>query len=689
MTKLSIAVLTALSSLPAIANSNAAQIEKIEVQGTHVEDASSLLRNGLDVKEVARSVHIIDKKLLEEIRPKSLENVITFTSNASFLGSSDGRETSLTLRGFQKPPILIDGFRVSQWGGVSDPEIYGLEQVEILKGPDSILFGEANPGGIVNMRAKRPSKNSQNEVIVEFGSDGYISPRVDVGGELSNTSLVRVIGLYKTDDTHRNYTNPVKRAYFAPSAKFMLTDTTTFTVLAEITKDDNPADFGNVLLDGKLLGPIGQVNNGPDDTMKRHLYNYGLDLTSQLSAHWQLNARARSIDSGYEYSVFWMPAAYIKETNQVMRVPANQINENKEMAYQLSLSGDIDIGTLRNRIVVGADHRTTDGFSGGGWDPKVASMLDWNNPDYSQPTPALETLGLYRFSDEATRYGVFVQNHLSLTDALLLSAGIRHDSVERKKDGGEQQELNHTSAQLGLTYAITDDYRVYSSYSESFSPNTGLDKFNQFLAPEQSEGMEIGIKGQFNQDISFTLAYFDITKQNVAENDPTAQIDPNSLNPFGQRTVGEQTANGAEIDLNWQISTQFSVFANYGYADHEIVGLNAQNQKVSKGKAQNTPNANSSIWLKYDFEFGHGFNATVGGGLQYTGERYISNDVTLDSYTLVAGYFRVEQGPWQAQLNIQNATDERYVAQTSAATAARGVQAGKPRAVIASIAYRF
>lgn len=390
--------------------------------------------------------------------------------------------------------------------------MYGLEQLEILKGPDSILFGEANPGGIVNMRAKRPTKNMTNEIVFELGNNGYISPRFDVGSAIGE-HLVRVIGLYKTDDTHRDYDNPNTRVYFAPSAKFMVSHTTTLTAFAEITKDDKPADTGGVIADGKLLGPIGQVNNGPDDTMERHLYNIGLDLTSQLSTHWQLNARARSIDSGSEYSVFWLPLAYLKDTQQVMRVPANQVSETDEMAYQLSLSGDFDIGTLRNRFVVGADHRTTDGFSGGGFDRNVRSFLDWTNPDYSEQTPALETLGRYKFSDEAKRSGLFVQNHLSLTDDLLVSLGARHDAIERSKDGGEQQNLNHNSLQFGVTYALNRDLSVYSSFSESFSPNTGLDKFNQFLEPEQGEGVEIGIKGQLSQDVSFTLAYFDITKK--------------------------------------------------------------------------------------------------------------------------------------------------------------------------------
>jgi iron complex outermembrane receptor protein len=310
-------------------------------------------------------------------------------------------------------------------------------------------------------------------------------------------------------------------------------------------------------------------------------------------------------------------------------------------------------------------------------------------PDYSEPTPALETLRVYKFSDEAKRSGFFAQNHLSLTDDVLLSLGLRHDSVERAKDGGEQQNISHNSKQIGLTYAINDAFSVYSSYSESFAPNTGLDKQNQFLAPEQSEGFEIGFKGQLSDDIHLTLAYFDITKENVAESDPTAQTDPNSKNPFAERTVGEQTAYGAEIDLSWQVSEALSVIANYGYAKHETFGLDSNNQKVSTGPALNTPDANGSVLANYDFTLANGIAVSVGGGMQYVGERFISEQLTFDPYTLFSGYVRVEQGAWRAQVNIQNASDKTYVAETWGATAARGVHAGKPRSIIASVSYRF
>lgn len=662
-------------------------IEVLEVRGQHTEDASSLLRNGIELDEIARSVQILSEDFIQEVKPKSLEYVLAYTSNAGFLGSSDGRQSSFTMRGFQNPPVLIDGFRVSEWGGVAEPELYGLDQVEILKGPDSILYGESNPGGIINMRAKRPTRNADSEIMLDIGNYGYVSPRIDLNGEFSDNALFRLVGLYTYEDTYRDYDNPNKRMYIAPSVKLDFGDATTVTLFAEITKDDNHADFGNVIdADGNFVGPISQVTNGQEDTFERHLYNYGIDVTHQLNESWQVNGRARVLDSGYEYSLLWLPYTYDVDSNTVIRVPANQLNWTDENAFQLSMSGDFDLGSMRNRLVVGTDYRLTDNEYGGGWDPSVLSFLNWAEPDYDADVkPPFENLGLYGGTDEATRLGIFAQDYLNITDDLIVSVGLRYDDVERDLDG-EDQDLSNTSFQTGVTYHINTDLTFYASYSESFSPNTETDKFFNLLDPEIGEGFEAGLKGNFSERISFTLAAFSIEKSNVAVTDPTAA--ETGTNPFGVRAAGKQKATGAEFDINWAVNDQLSIFANLGFSDTEELDFNENDTLVKVGKVIGAPESTASLWANYVFPVASG-ELTIGGGLQYTGERYIAANFTTDSHTLANVYARYNYENWQFQLNIQNAFDEIYVAEAYSAPSGRGVRSGDPRGIVGSIAYRF
>jgi iron complex outermembrane recepter protein len=94
----------------------------------------------------------------------------------SFLsGDNDGRENTFIIRGFEGAPVLRDGFRLETFGGIMDPEIYGLERIEVLKGPDSILYGESNPGGLINLISKRPLKQRHLELELAAGSFGSVS----------------------------------------------------------------------------------------------------------------------------------------------------------------------------------------------------------------------------------------------------------------------------------------------------------------------------------------------------------------------------------------------------------------------------------------------------------------------------------------------------------------------------------
>ena len=689
---IALAIAGATTSSFALANNfDDTSVEKIHVRGTqHQEDASSILRNGLELKEIARSVQILDNEFIQEVKPRNLQNILAFTSNLTFEGPNDGRQTSFTLRGFPRPPVLVDGFRMSEWGGVNEPELWNIEQVEVLKGPDSILFGESNPGGLINMRAKRAGKNVGNQVVLEAGNYGYVSPKVDLATSINDSTHVRVLGLYSDDETFRDYAQNKERTFVAPSIKFEASENLIFTLFAEHTEEDVPADFGGVvdMETGEMVGPIGQPNNGKYDTMERHVKIYGLDTDYNLNENWFLSARVRHMESGFKYSALWLPAGFNAETNSVMRVAANQNQRTKEDAAQLSASGDFDFGTMRNRFVIGVDMRDTYDVTWGRWSPAMSNMLDWANPDYeTDPQPDLSELPAYGGPPSDTkRSGLFAQNYLNVTDDFIISAGVRRDSMERVR-ADQVQDMDNTSMQFGATYNITSDVTAYISYSESFNPSSSLDKNNNYLPPEEGEGVELGLKGVMPElDLTFTFALFDIAKNNVAQSDPTAG--PGDPNPFGSIAIGEQISSGVELDLSWQPSDEFTVFFNAGAADNEQFEFDANGSKVSIGQTRGAAEKTASLWGSYTVFNEGDLSVSVGGGAEYMGKRYIMSSLTLDEHTLVNAFVRINKGDWQAQLNVSNLTDERYVASTWG-NPGRGNQPGVPRLVVATVSYNF
>ncbi len=676
--------------------SGPAQLGPIEVLGEYRNNASSILRNGLEPEEMPRSVQVIPKDLIEEVKPEALEGVLALTSNAAFLGDNDGRENTFTLRGFQETPVLRDGFRVETFGGVADPELYNLDSVEVLKGPDSILFGEANPGGLINMRAKRPLKHDHGEVVLDYGTDGMVSPKVDVGGALGNghKARYRIVGLYKRDQAWRDYDDPNKRTFFAPSLEWAITEDTAVTLIGEYTDDDYQADFGTAIdLDGDLTAPIEQVSNHPQDRIERHQYTFGADLVHSLSDDWHVNARVRRFDGGYEYSALWLPFELDLATNSYLRVAAQQEQRNKETALQISIAGDTEIAGLTNHLVVGGDYRQSETENSTRFDPSMASFLDWDNPDYSQlppPASAIPSAEGFYSSDDIDRLGLFAQNHTNLTDKLTVSVGFRHDKIDRTPRPGSAstaQDLSANSAQAGVAYELSDSLSVFASYSESFNPSFDLDKNNNVLDPEEGEGYEVGIKGFGIADrVTFTAAYFDITKENVAVTDPsTAPTDPN---PFGSIAAAKQTSRGFELDVEANLTPGWKLYGALGYAD-----TNDSGERIV-----GAPKYTGSLWTSYRFNTANLRGLTVGGGVQYVGNRLAiadpnfdgnnSDRVFVDGYTLVNLFARYQVDDWTMQLNLNNVTDERYV-HAAWNGLSRSVHAGAPFEAIASVRYRF
>lgn len=687
-------VLLALSS-PVLAQGSPdragnTQLETIEVFADRVVEDTSIGRNLLDVREMGRSIQIIDNSLIETVKPVAIEDILSLSSNISYLGDNDGRENSFVVRGFQGAPVLRDGFRVESFGGITDPELYNMDRIEILKGPDSILYGEADPGGLINMRMKRPLAEDHYEFSVDSGTNPFVSPRFDVGGGLGTDLRYRLVGLYQRDDGWRDYENDNERFFIAPSLSWAMTDRTLLTVIAEITEDDFQADFGTAIdEDGELTAPRGQVNNHPRDTMERHARTVGADLAHRFSSQLQAEVRVRYFETGYDYSALFLPFGLDPASYQYMRVPAQQSQDNEEVAVQFNVNGDFMLGVLRNRISAGVDYResTVENSTRFTFAP---AFLDWRTPDYSLLPPQEEEIPLapgFYSNEDITRVGVFVQNHLNLTDQLMLSAGVRYDDVEREPLEGSStstQDYDNTSFQVGMRYDIMETASLFANYSESFSPNFGLDKNSNVLDPETGSGYEVGLKGfLFDGRMGYTLAYFDIEKSNVAIADPS--VLPTDPNPFGQIAQGKQVSEGFEIDITGEIAAGWLVTASAGYTDTED-----ENDVPIVGAAEVT----GALWTSYLTPIG----VRIGGGFEYVGERLVMGDlnfdgdtsdrVYLDSHILLNAFIGYNRGPWSYQVNVRNLSDERYV-DAAWGGLSRSVHPGADRQAIFSVKYRF
>lgn len=661
----------------------------------------------LPVMETPRSVQVFSREVIDDLNPATIEDIVTRSANVVFLGDNDGRENTFIIRGFEGAPVLRDGFRLESFGGIMDPEIYGLERIEVLKGPDSILYGEANPGGLINLVSKRPLKQRQLEMELEVGSFGSTSPRFDIGGPLFGYGALagdgknppiysdrgvhyRLVGLYRYDEGFRDYFGANHRFYLAPSVTIDFSARTSLTLLAYLTYDDNYADFGiGLSAQGDIVAPVGRVNNHPQDRLERGNYIVGYDLRHELGGGWTVENRLRYVYSNYEYSAILLPLSFDATTGIYDRAPAFQYQNNQEIATQLNLSGDHEIGGFRNRLFAGFDFRfsTVENFTR--FDPVNLVPINYYSPNYAVFPPSIGDIPVFTGgyqNDEITRYGVYLQNHFNITKNLIISGGVRYDDVDRKPTG-ESGVPNHEQAwsfQAGIVYEITDSLSVYGSYSESFNPNFGVDINGLPLEAETGEGFDVGIKATLLDERLFVSAcYFYINKYNIA----TADINDPAF-PFGASiAVGEQRSQGFEFEVAGQITPSLSVLGSYGFTDAEVVEdttLPRGNQLVG------VPAHTAALWAKYEFQNGvlRGFG--IGAGFQYVGERVVdaANTAYVDACLILNAALYYRRDNWEVQVNFNNFTDEEYVVAASGDTA-RSVHAGAPFYAVGVVRVRF
>ncbi|NET39344.1 MAG: TonB-dependent siderophore receptor [Cyanothece sp. SIO1E1] len=353
----------------------------------------------------------------------------------------------------------------------------------------------------------------------------------------------------------------------------------------------------------------------------------------------------------------------------------------------------VDTGAIDHTLVFGVDlnRRNEDGPTK--FDFFNPVPLDIFNPVFAAfPRPDFDELPVLADSDDETdRLGIFIQDQLSFFDNFLLLAGVRYDTVAQERMGGpslfapngtdETQTDDAFSPRVGLVYQPIEVVSLYASYSRSFTPNTGTSVDGRFLQPEQGEGFEVGVKAEFlNRGLAATLAYFDITKQNVATADPDF--------PDFSIATGEQKSRGVELDMIGEILPGWNMIASYAFIDAEVT---EDNTIQVDNRLNGIPKHSASLWTTYEIQSGNLQGLGFGLGFNFVGAREgdLNNTFELDSYFLTNAALSYRRNNWRVALNFRNLFDIDYIAGPAGNARVRSNDPGEPFTVLGSISVKF
>jgi iron complex outermembrane recepter protein len=661
-----------------------------------VPEASTATRTNTPIRDIPQAIQVIPKEVIEDRQVTRIEEALQNVSGVTFQGNDDSRGAGFSLRGFENAPILRDGFRLYEdYSNQGFPETANLEQIEVLKGPASVLYGEIQPGGVINLVSKKPLENPFYQAELQVGSREFIRPRIDISGPLTTDGnlLYRLNALYRHSGTFRDYDADAERFFAAPTLTWKMGDRTDLTIALEYINDSGFADFGTLAFgDGIADIPASRVTNNPDDTVTNTYLSVGYNFEHRFNDSWTLRNGFRYLYYDYNYSVLALPFDFDETTATVTRFFADQESASRFYTLQTNVEGKFATGSIEHNILLGIDLSRSENnvlTKLGDSDP-----LNIFNPIYDQPEPDAETLPV--FSDEtneSNRLGVYLQDRVAFLDNLFLLVGLRYDTIDQKiitgptadEEVGSEQDRTEDAftPRIGIVYQPIEAVSLYASYSRSFNPNTSTTASGDFLEPEEGEGYEVGVKTEWlDGKLSATLAYFDITKQNVAVSDPAFP----GLNFF--IATGEQRSRGIELDAIGEILPGWNIIASYAYIDAEVT--EDTDPDLVGSKLPGIPQHSASLWTTYEIQRGDLRGLGFGIGFNYVGEREggLPNSFQADGYFLTNAAIFYQRDNWRFALNFKNLFDVDYI-EAVRNDRVRGIYSGEPFVVLGSVSVQF
>ena len=663
------AALITLLTAPALAaaqqENNAGTLAPVEVGAEgpaddgyiNVDKPASVGKTRVPVERQPFSIETVDRELIEDTGAKNIQDSLLYMSGvygANF--GFDTRGDSAMVRGL-RPSLYVDGLRAS-YGSYNSvrPNIYGLERVEVLKGPSSVLYGQAELGGIINGVSKLPKAEKQGELRAQVGSYDRKVLAADVTGPLSEDGklLYRLVALKRDSGTQVDYVDD-NGYVFAPSLTWLPSDDTTVSLLFNSQENTGAVSAQFLPTQGTLEpGPQGDIGSEtfvgePDwDRYDRRKDEVTLFVDHRLNDTWGIATTARYTETETETREHWANIGAAPAADGTIGRTINMADKGTEIFnVDARLEGDLRLGATRHTLAIGVDRQNAlwtedNSFSatGGGTDLNVYDP-QYGNVNYAVLDPEDKD------DNRIRQTGVYVIDHMEI-DRVVVSGALRYDDTTTTVLGTDGVDTDTddtaTTGRLGLMYRFDSGLSPYISYSESFVPNLGLDGFGESLDPTTGEQREAGVKYLSQRHgLAVTAAWFDIEETNRVVDG----ANPQSV---------EQT--GAVVD-GWEVSVKkrlgnASVLANY-------TKLDAREDETGERLAY-VAEESASVWGKYELESGFRF----GAGVRYVGDTVGSDygsgagpevpSVTL--YDAMVGY---RTGPWDFTVTGKNLADKEYV----------------------------
>lgn len=700
-----LATATTLSAASAYAqNKNTVDDEELSaseilVLGRSYENDLSGAKALAPIKETPSSVTLITAERIEDQRLITLEDALNKTVGITSqkIVSSYPR---FFARGFEVSSYLLDG--VPQQGFAQAPyavpDLFLFDRLEYLRGPSGLFSGSGSPGGSINLVRKRPKEDSAFTASLTGGSWNFLRAEVDVSTPVNESGTIKTrVGLMYQDADDFIDTVKKDRVIAFGVLEFELGERSTFTVGGFYDDLDSTITVG--LPTHEVTGLIDFPRNtliGADGQFFKTKQKHGFaELRHAFSDRW--NARAtvqyNHLDRSEKYS-FGVFGQGVNSTNNGV-IPLQTFvgeAEARNVSADVNVVGEFDLFGNTSGIIFGADYQNArwnaleNGYYFGTGDP--ITTIDVFNPVPRPAIPAISIdpngIGYFDFLQKKEQWGLYGQTRLKLAEPITIVLGGRAGWVKYQYNfttiqPGNFEISGKVAPYAGFVLDLSSKWSAYGSFASVFEPQDAIDAAGKPIGPLRGNQFELGVKGNiFSDAILLTLAAYRIRQTNRAIPDPN---DFSSL--MGS---GEVEAKGIELEINGEITPNWSINGGYVYTTNRFVeagpGVTGQYIPI-------IPKHNIRLFTNYDFAEGSSLQGlSLGAAVEYNSSRRANDVVRQGSYLVVdvrAGYDLSER--LNLSLNLNNVFDRKYY--NSLFNATFGNVYGTPRSVFATLRVKY
>lgn len=634
--------------------------------GYDVRSTSTATKTDTQLKDVPQAVSVVTAEQIADQGLKSIVDVLRTVPGAT-VASGEGHRDQILLRGQNTTAdFYADGIRddVQYYRG-----LYNLERVEVLKGPNAMIFGRGGGGGIVNRVTKKATDANFVRGAASVDSHGAWTTGVDLGARFAEGAGGRLNAVYETFDSYRDHVDGHRLAV-NPTIGWDIDPDTRVDLAYEYNHDRRTVDRGIPSLNGRPLEGHRDSFFGSTNQNRLAFDAHVVDLAASHRFsdmfRWSSKARYGHYDKMYANAL----AATAVQANGTVGIEAYRSTSTRESVFiQNDFVADLATGPVRHTLLTGMDYGHQDSNSArqqGYFDGTPAAVNSGQR--LFVPIGSADQLPLITFRNGvraatdgdtiATAWGVYVQDQAKIGDMIEIVAGLRHDWFTldyRDNVLGTQLSRRDSlwSPRLGLVLKPAQQLSVYGSWSKSFLPQSG-DQFSSLtpttaaLEPERFLNREIGMKWEVTPRVDLSIAAYLLDRSNTR-----------ALDNLGNTILaGEQRSKGIEASLNGKISDKLSVAASAAlqrarYRTTSTAG-------AAGNDVANVPHFTTSLWGRYDLSKRFG----LGAGVYHQSSYFASsgNAVKVPRYTRVdaAAYVGVADNV-EVQFNIENLLDKDYI----------------------------